>query len=251
MSAGLRGEIEGLRQLGMVEQPSEEARERMLESIFLNGMTEFESFLEDIFLAAVCRQIRPGKTKTRVAFPDVDTARALLLRPNDSYLAWLPIHHSLDRAGQFLHDGAPFSRIGSRSWATDRLNVASAVRNAVAHKSSSARKRFEDATSARYDSPGEYLAAQLGEGSVCDGFLADFVRFGQALCVSEAEAGALLGPEDPYPTGKKLEPGAYRCSGCGTEYVLSRKGALACSVCDPPCGACGAITSQAATFRQI
>ena len=114
MSDALRVEIEGLRTLGEAEQPSEKARQRLLESIFLNGITEFESFLEDIFLAAVSKQIRPGKTKTVVDFHDPDTARSLLMRPRETYLNWMPIENSLDRADQFLTSGIPFSRLGAR-----------------------------------------------------------------------------------------------------------------------------------------
>lgn len=239
MSDGLQAEIEALRQLGEVEQPTEEARQRMLESIFLNGATEFESFLEDVFLAAVSRQIRPGSTKVVVPFPDPDMARSLLMRPGDSYLTWMPIRHSLERANQFLEGGTPFSRIESRPQVRERLELATAVRNAIAHKSVNARRRFEEQTSGKYRSPGQYLAAKLGEGTVCDSFLRDFVRYGHSLCVSDAEARALLGPEGPFGAGAKVGPGVYQCAGCSAEYSLPRREALVCRRCDPLCSECG------------
>jgi hypothetical protein len=250
MSKGLRLEIEGLRRLGKVEQPSEKARQRMLESIFLNGITEFESFLEDLFLAAVSKRIRPGATKTIVNFHDPDTARSLLLRPRESYLDWMPIERSLERADKFLVDGLPFSRLGTRPNVKLRLKVASAVRNAVAHKGAGARTRFHEMTSGKYRSPGEYLSAKLGPGTVCDGFLEDFVRFGHALCVSDAEALRLLGPEGPYRAGTVVNSGKYQCAQCGSEYALNQREALACPVCDPLCTRCGSPTSRSATFNR-
>ena len=249
MSASLRREVEALRRLGNVPQRSQKARHRMLESIFLNGATEFESFLEDVFLAAISKKIRPGKTKSIVDFHDPDTARSLLLRPRETYLNWMPIENSLNRADQFLVSGLPFSRLGSRPTVKQRLKLASAVRNAVAHKGGHARGRFRKLTSEKYRYPGEFLAAKLGSGTVCDGFLDDFVRFGHALCVSDSEALKLLGPEGPYQAGTVLDPGSYECIECGTETTLERRGPIACSTCDPPCPTCHVATSRKAQFR--
>jgi hypothetical protein len=249
MSDALRREVEGLRRLGNTSQPSTKAHQRMLESIFLNGITEFEGLLENVFLAAVSKKIRPGKTKTIVDFHDPNTARSLLLRPRETYLNWMPIEHSLERAGQFLADGVPFSRFGTRPLVKERLRLASAVRNAVAHKGGYARSRFRKLTSGKYRFPGEFLSARLGSGTVCDGFLDDFVRFGQALCVSDAEALKLLGPEGPYRAGTVVDPATYKCLGCGTEYQLGQRGSLSCSICDSPCPTCQVSTSRKAQFR--
>ena len=249
MAARFRREIEGLRRVGRAPVKSEAVHERLLESVFLNGMTEFESFLEEMFFAAVSKKVRPGNTKPVVSLRDPKTARSLVLRPREHYLNWLPYEQSQERADQFLRDGSPFSRLGSRPAVINRLGVAMAVRNAIAHKGGSAHTRFRDATGRRYPSPGQYLAAALGKSTVCDAFLADFVRFGKALCVSDVEALKLLGPEGPFPTGKKLEPGKYKCIDCGATYALKHREAIACPVCDPPCGACGAATSRGASFQ--
>ncbi len=249
MSNSLRVEIEGLRTLVKAKQSSESARERLLEAVFLNGMTEFETFLESIFFAAVSKKIKPGKTKPVIDFRGPDIARDLVMRPHEHYLNWMPIRYSLARADQFLEGGVPFSRLGARALVKRRLKVAMAVRNAVAHKGNSAREHFERETSGKHNSPGEYLGSKLGSGTVCDGFLEDFVRFGHALCVSDAEAEKLLGPEGPYPTGTKAEPGTYRCRNCGNDYTLTRQEPLACPSCDPPCASCGVPTSKTAEFQ--
>src|SRR5680860_36344 len=249
MSKGLRLEVEGLQRMARIPQTAEKPRERLLESIFLTGVTEFESFLEDVFFAAVSKKIRPGKTKPVIDFRDPKAARSLLIRPREHYLNWMPLEHSLERADQFLKKGVPFSRLGSRPFVKSRLKVATAVRNAVAHKGESARKRFDQATSGKYRSPGEYLGAKLGQGTICDGFLEDFVRFGHALCVSDAQAVRLLGPEGPYQSGTKVDPGTYVCQTCKTKHTLLRREGLACEVCDPPCATCGAPTSKRAEFQ--
>jgi hypothetical protein len=249
MASDLRRQINGLRKVGKSSLRPLDAYERLLESVFLNGVTEFEAFLEEFFFAAVARRIRPGETKPIVSLRDPETARSLVLRPRESYLKWLPYHEAQERADQYLANGSPFNRLTARASVTRRLGQAMAVRNAVAHKGGAAYERFHDATDRKYTSPGEYLAASLGKSTVCDAFLADFVRFGKALCVSDTEALRLLGPEGPFPAGKKLDPGRYECLGCNSIQELQRREPVACSVCDPPCQACGTPTSQAAQFR--
>jgi hypothetical protein len=251
MSRTFRLEIEGLRRLEKARQSSEGAHQRLLESIFLNGVTEFESFLEDVFFAAVSKRIHPGKTKALVDLRDSETARSILMRPGERYLNWMPIEYSLERAEQFLSNGLPFSRLGSRPSVKQRLEIATAVRNAVAHKSGRARERFNQVTSGKYRTPGAYLSARLASGTICDGFLDDFARYGHALCVSDAEAVNLLGPEGPYTAGTKVDPRTYRCQICETEYVLQERGALACPICDPPCDSCGVSTSRRAKFGPV
>lgn len=249
MAANLRRQIQGLRRIGKVPVKSTDARERLLESVFLNGVTEFESFLEEVFFAAVSNRVRPGTTRPIVGLRNPQTARSLILRPRENYLKWLPYEQSQERADQYLHDGWPFARLTARTGVIKRLDDTMVVRNAVAHKSGSAHRKFQDATQRKYSTPGQYLAASLGKSTVCDAFLADFVRYGKALCVSDAEASKLLGPKGPYPSGKKVPAGQYECLGCGTVYSLPRREALVCATCDLICRACGSPTSRNAEFR--
>lgn len=249
MASDLRRQINGLRKVGKSQLRPLDAYERLLESVFLNGVTEFEAFLEEFFFAAVARRVRPGGTRPVVSLRDPETARSLVLRPRESYLRWLPYHEAQERADQYLENGSPFNRLASRMSVTKRLGQAIAVRNAVAHKGGTAHQKFRDVTDRKYKSPGEYLAASLGKSTVCDAFLADFVRYGKALCVSDAEAERLLGPKGPFPTGKKLKPGHYECLSCNSIQELKHRESVACSICDPPCGACGSPTSRNAQFR--
>jgi len=249
MASDLRRQINGLRKVGKASVKPQSAYERLLESVFLNGVTEFESFLEEFFFAAVARRVRPGNTKPIVNLRDPETARELVLRPRERYLKWLPYDESQARADQYLVDGSPFSRLTSRPRVTRRLNQAMAVRNAIAHKGGDAHSRFLDATDRKYSSPGQYLAATLGRSTVCDAFLADFVRYGRAPCVSNSEILELLGPEGPFPAGKKLDAGRYECLDCGHVISLSRRKAVRCPTCEPPCQACGVPASGSAQFR--
>jgi hypothetical protein len=251
MASSFRKEIEGLRSVGNSRVSGLDVQHRLLESVFLNGVTEFESFLERVFFAAVSRDIRPGTTSPIVGLHDPQTARGLVLRPYESYLTWLPIAKTIERAEQYLSGGVPFDRLGSRQSVKQRLSVALAVRNAVAHKGDSARTKFRSATAGNYTTPGEYLAARSGTTTMCDAFLLDFARFGYALCVSDSQVARLLGPEGPFPAGRKVPSGSYECRGCGTKYELLEGERLFCPICDPACNACGRSHSGRAQFTPM
>ncbi len=59
-----------------------------------------------------------------------------------SYLDWLPFpEYAIPRAKRFLHNGEPFSLLDDNEKAT--LKKYHLLRNAVAHKSASAKAKFE------------------------------------------------------------------------------------------------------------
>jgi hypothetical protein len=251
LARDLRTELRALRAVTTSTRRSSRAvRARLAESVFLNGVTEFESFLERVFYLAVCRRIRPGGTVPLISIGDEDALRRIVLRPGESYLEWLPLDRSLKRASQFLDGGMPFARLERRAAVKDGLRAALVIRNAVAHKSDAARARFRQEAGHASATPGDYLIAGSAGRTVCDAFLADLARYGEALCVSEARATVLLGPEGPFETGKKVDAGQYRCEQCQTIHVLGEGRALACATCDPPCSECGAV-NRTARFRPL
>lgn len=229
------------------------ARERLLESVFLNAVTAMEAFLERLFFKAVTGRIRTGNVRAVMRFSDESVAWRMVLPPRDRYLTWLSIDDTLARAHAFLIDGLPFSRLERRVLLKSRLNEAMILRNMVAHRSDYARERFRNLVGGRYSTSGEYLDASSGRARVCDAFLADFVRIANGLCAdADLSATAILGAKDPFRSRAKVGAGQYCCIGCGTvtTVAVGATAGLACPTCDPPCHTCGR-TPSTASFTEL
>src|SRR4051812_29810501 len=92
LASGLTVELESLREVARSGASGPRAVYiRLLESVFLNGVTELESFIEDLFFAIVSGQARPRDAKPIVRLHNDDTARRMVLRPREAYAKWLPI----------------------------------------------------------------------------------------------------------------------------------------------------------------
>lgn len=112
----------------------------MYESVFLNTMARFESLLNLLLEEFVCgdattkvRHYPLISPRSRTVFKDVLTAG----RP---YIELMPYDRCIEIATRFLNGGLPFDAVDP----SDRniLTQAVAVRNAVAHKSPAALKKF-------------------------------------------------------------------------------------------------------------
>ena len=117
--------------------------EQVYAGLFLDAFTEFEGLLEDLFLGIVSATHVSAipTTKRRVDIvPSVLTSEICF--EGRAYLDWLPIDkYTTKRAERFLDNGEPFSRLTKPEEKTiERLHL---LRNAVAHKSDSAKLRFE------------------------------------------------------------------------------------------------------------
>jgi len=155
----------------------------------------------------------------------------------------------MSRAKRLLVGGQPFVRLSTRAPVKNDLGRAQLVRNATAHKSAEARRRFQTATSHSFVTAGDFLASSSGGETACQAILNNLNRYGSALVGSAAEADQLLGPSDPIRSGAKPGAGSYDCQSCGRTYQLGIDGALRCSVCDPACATCGR-RPACATFRE-
>jgi len=111
------------------------------EGIFLRTVTTFEGLMEDLFVGLLAGSVRPGRNVLpRVTFRSHAVARDVMLGGR-AYVDWLPYHHAEKRAEAFFRGGLPFSNLeGGDKRELERIIL---IRNAVAHQSRDARKKFE------------------------------------------------------------------------------------------------------------
>jgi len=111
--------------------------------LYLDLFTEFESFLESLFIGLLTGDYYSSDpaVKRRVRF--VPSSMSVeVLYSGRSYLDWIPYpDYTIARAKRFFNDGLPFTRITQPE--KDRLNNLHIIRNAIAHKSSKAQSEFE------------------------------------------------------------------------------------------------------------
>jgi hypothetical protein len=117
--------------------------EQVYAGLFLDAFTEFEGLLEDLFLGIVSGSHKSAvpTTKRRVKIVPIALTQEICFEGR-AYLDWLPIDkYTTKRAGRFLDNGEPFSRLTKDEEKTiERLHL---LRNAVAHKSDNAKHKFE------------------------------------------------------------------------------------------------------------
>lgn len=111
------------------------------EGIFLRTVTTFEGLLEDLFVGLLTGSVIPGRNvRPRVTFKSHSVARKVVLggRP---YVDWLPYDHTEKRAEAFFRSGLPFCNLDKND--KKELGRIILIRNAVAHQSRAAIRRFE------------------------------------------------------------------------------------------------------------
>lgn len=117
--------------------------EQVYAGLFLNAFTEFEALIEDVFLGILegTHSSANPTTKRRVEIVPNSCAREILFE-GKKYLDWLPLEKTTERANRFLNKAEPFSKLKADDTAhVQRLHL---LRNAVAHKSDSAKTKFEE-----------------------------------------------------------------------------------------------------------
>ena len=116
--------------------------EQVYAGLFLNAFTEFEALIEDVFLSILegTHASNIPSTKRRVEIVPNSLTREVLFEGRN-YLDWLPLDKTTERAVRFLNNGEPFSKFDDKEkFLINRLHH---IRNAVAHKSDAAKKKFE------------------------------------------------------------------------------------------------------------
>lgn len=136
--------------------------ERVYDGLFVNIVGSFENFLEEVFFGILAGTRSVSKRiKPRASFESEKTARAIILG-KQPFLKWLPYNDNTQAiADLYFPKGEPFSSLDQKE--KDIIQEAVYVRNAVAHKSPYALKKFKEkvigtrALPSREKSPSGYL----------------------------------------------------------------------------------------------
>jgi hypothetical protein len=118
--------------------------EEVYAGIFLDIFTEFEALIEALFLGLVSRELRTviNPVTQIVTIKPAAKIREIVFS-GKSYLDWLPYtDYTIPRAKMYFADGKPFSLLTVSQ--KDSLKSYHLIRNALAHKSDSATKKFSD-----------------------------------------------------------------------------------------------------------
>ena len=134
-----RNKIESLRSQKIIARRDVE---EVYSALFLNLATSFEDFLENLFLGLLIENnyvTRTKKVKPKIYFKSMKIARNIVIK--DNYYNWLPYESTKKRANHFFKKGLPFTASSIDESMIDRMYY---TRNAVAHKSLYAQKKFEE-----------------------------------------------------------------------------------------------------------
>jgi len=114
------------------------------EGIFLKTVTSFESFVEELFIGLLYKKydLPTRKKIQKIAFEDRKTVlNFLLLNGQKKYLDLLPFEKLKKNYKVFYKDENPFAVLNDSQ--KDILNQVFILRNAIAHNSITANKKFK------------------------------------------------------------------------------------------------------------
>lgn len=128
----------------MVARCNTEAdKNQIFAGAYVSYLTFFEAQLETLFVGLLTdKLVHPDQTvEPTIQMPNLKVAKSMITGGR-SYVDWLPYNaHTIKRAPVFLIDGRPFTDLSKPRRNT--LDKASVLRNALAHQSDHALKRFE------------------------------------------------------------------------------------------------------------
>lgn len=239
----------------------QEALDHFFESTFLDVVTRFEAFIEDLFYDVALRTSNiygAGPVPAIAgAAARVDLESSLLSASGDGYLKWLPITNTEARARVLLRDGRPFSRLERRDNERALMTEVMKVRNAIAHRSGDAWQKFSSiapgpaGNGQNQRTPAAFLRMTVGAHTKYDAYCGGLGGIARALTArSDKDAWRLLGPESPRPSGDRAPAGSYRCMSCNQAFVIAEPTTLDnCHSCHAgPCFTCG--RSAKSQFRR-
>ena len=117
--------------------------QQVYEALFVNAVTAFESFLEDLFIGLLVGGVATGQGRfsRRVTVTTSQIARELVTGAGRKYADWFPFERTEERARLFLTGGRPFTSVSTAERSLiDRCLI---IRNAIAHRSRHSRDRFQ------------------------------------------------------------------------------------------------------------
>ena len=118
--------------------------EMQYEALFIDLVRSFESSIEKLFLGLIAQTIESRYKSVRplVYARSLQSARRIVCGDR-SYVDWLPYHkYTRRRALAFLSRGLPFKKLPSQ--VERNLEEVLITRNAIAHQSAHAHKRFRN-----------------------------------------------------------------------------------------------------------
>ena len=222
-------------------------RDHMYESTFLQAVSAFETFQEELFYSSLLNRSDIRKVEPTVSFRNrVEAERALLAGENRGFLSWSSTAQNITRAEIFLVGGRPFSRLRRRGSDLRVLDTVTRVRNAIAHTSGSAIDRFRSLAKgglmSKMRTPAGYLQSASGTATQHEVLLDELERLAKALAAAtDRTAWTLLRDEDPYKSGSTVPRGTFECTKCRSRTFVAATGTiLPCSNCSkgacPHCG---------------
>ena len=118
--------------------------ELVYSSSFLSLCSQWEALLEEILYEVVCGEQSKRSGNVRyVEFKSRQNLRDVLLFPTRSYLSIPSLKRAEELAELFVKEGRPISAVSAAN--RSRLAEAVKIRNAIAHESDFARKKFREA----------------------------------------------------------------------------------------------------------
>ncbi len=116
--------------------------EQVYAGLYLEAITSLEDLVENLFIGLLVGRIVHGSPRvvSRVSFQSDLVARDVVLGGRQ-YVDWFPYHYTERRAKAFFRNGLPFTQLQARD--KTQIERLLYVRNAIAHKSSHAKRMFE------------------------------------------------------------------------------------------------------------
>jgi hypothetical protein len=143
---------------------SPKRRDYITEMAFLSAFQAWEVFIEESFVLYLWGRRSPrGTAPSRYAFPpNYDTAATWVVPEGRPFAEWTDASRVIGRAERFFKAGRPYAAVlrGNQHLLQEMRDV----RNAVAHKSESARAKFETVVRRRLGTlpPSHTVGAFLG-----------------------------------------------------------------------------------------
>lgn len=134
-----RGKMETLLARGVIVRRD---IERVYEGLYLDAITSLEKLIEGLFLGLLTGRIvhsSPAVVR-RVTFRSDRVARDVVFGGRN-YVDWFPYHYTEQRAKAFFRSGIPFTTLDKAD--KTQLENLLYIRNAIAHRSSYAKRKFE------------------------------------------------------------------------------------------------------------
>lgn len=213
----------------------------LYESTFLNLVTTFEAFQEELFYSAILGRAEIANVRPVLSFRNrAEAVRFVESAERTPFLAWSRIRDTIDRAKRFLVGGRPFSRFDRRDRDATVHRTVIVVRNAIAHRSGPAWEEFLRLPTvgmpATLKKPATYLRQVVGANTQHENLCVEVLRFARVLSArNDFAAKRYLLPERAYRSGDSVNGRAFRCVACGTvAHLPAGRNAL------PICAGCGA-----------